>query len=739
MTDRWQFTPNPGCWGWGYETDRSKQPNINLDRGEYYDPTQVSLPGGGILRLSAKKLPALYSCYDGNTLRTFKWKSGMIQTKKGWDDPSDDYVGDWDAGFRYGMFEARIKLPSAKQSFPAFWLYSGPTEIDILEAGKLDEITNNLQDYVLGDQHGSSVGCQKIYNNFSNKNVSTEFHIFSCVWTPTKVTFFLDNREIRTIDSSLIKTYPFNCNIICGLQMWPWFSEDTSMDIDYIRVYRPKNGNYLLSYKSNSDFMHTNVNENPIKIIPIPAKVSSFQSSITSNPNNSNEIFYRGSTDNRIYKSELSKGIWSTTIVPFNYNAAIPNSLVNGNGNVVYNPVHNYILYAGKDNRIQYFTNAQSNNSHWFIDDNFNSKLNLISNEQGAMDVMVDGSIAYRGVDDKIHIFTFNIKKQKWEPLLINHRYGYCSGLPDADYVDGDVVVEKSTNNIIYRGRDGRMQVFYQIIPSVYEHAWIDGNFNSTGFPVSKNPGSIISTDNGFFYRGTDDKLHRYYWNGTAMVHQIASNYTYGNCAGLPDADYIKGNLSYIKQFNFVLYIGRDGRIQRFQIPSGDISSQWSHYWIDDYWNTFDFLSFGSTAPIINFGSLVTSTDGKMIYNNSITDNDGNLAYFKFEPCEILNPACSTTKVHIRDANLPITDNTDSAINELQIYPNPIENEIKFTHNPNIKLNRYVLLTLEGKEVSSGDIDEITNTIDLDNLNPGIYIIRFFDGLVWYSSKVVKQ
>jgi hypothetical protein len=64
--------------GWGYDASSE---NPDLGRGEYYDESLVSLQPNGILRLSATKLSSTYSCYDGNTLRTFTWKSGMIQTK----------------------------------------------------------------------------------------------------------------------------------------------------------------------------------------------------------------------------------------------------------------------------------------------------------------------------------------------------------------------------------------------------------------------------------------------------------------------------------------------------------------------------------------------------------------------------------------------------------------------------------------------------------------------------------
>jgi hypothetical protein len=64
--------------------------------------------------------------------------------------------------------------------------------------------------------------------------------------------------------------------------------------------------------------------------------------------------------------------------------------------------------------------------------------------------------------------------------------------MPDADFVNGDVVVEKETNNIIYRGRDGRLQIFWQSSPFVYQHGWIDDNWGTNAYLVSTDPGSIV-------------------------------------------------------------------------------------------------------------------------------------------------------------------------------------------------------------------------------------------------------
>ena len=246
----------------------------------------------------------------------------MIETKEGWEDPTDGYVGTWDnTGFRYGMFEIRCKIPSPSiGTFPSFWLYGGPTEIDIFEAGDpLNTISNNIFDHP-----NNHFACQNFYEKHSWDDVTTTFHTYSCVWTPTQVTYFYDGRELRTVTNTQVPTYPFNCKIITNLGMNSWASNTTRiMDIDYIKVYKPTSHNYNLSYKTSSEFIH---DEN-LSGLSNFSNISSLNGSIAINNNNVNQIFYRGATDDRLYQATNTNGIWTSAIVAFQA-GYVPNFLL---------------------------------------------------------------------------------------------------------------------------------------------------------------------------------------------------------------------------------------------------------------------------------------------------------------------------------------------------------------------------------------------------------------------------
>jgi hypothetical protein len=208
-------------------------------------------------------------------------------------------------------------------------------------------------------------------------------------------------------------------------------------------------------------------------------------------------------------------------------------------------------------------------------------------------------------------------------------------------------------------------------------------------------------------------------------------------CAGMPDADFVKGNLSYLPSLNFVLYVGRDGRIQRFEIPSNNTSTSWNHYWIDDYWNTFDFTSYNSSS-FNGFASLVTSTDGKMIYNNTWRNNV--LSYFKLEACEVLNLPCNSTNV-IKTQRIENSTDSKEAMNlqKVLVYPNPSLNSVRIECNESYNPVSYEIYNIQGSCLVTNKPYIKNADIDISFLPNGMFIIRTFDGANSINTKFIKQ
>lgn len=91
--------------------------------------------------------------------------------------------------YKYGMFEAKIKVPEGKGFLPAFWMM--PTdenlygqwpkcgEIDIMEVlgDKTDTAHGTLH---FGEPHTQDQGTYVLEEG----DFSDEYHVFSCEWEP---------------------------------------------------------------------------------------------------------------------------------------------------------------------------------------------------------------------------------------------------------------------------------------------------------------------------------------------------------------------------------------------------------------------------------------------------------------------------------------------------------------------------------------------------------------------------
>ena len=233
----------------------------NRYENQYYDSTQVSLHDG-LLYLTAEPLDSplvyRYQLNGADSVRLLHYKSGWLSfrpdfwTRLGLGDGSQ-----WETnrGFAYGLFEIRCRLAPGAGTWPAFWLYSGPSEIDIFEGGDEPYVTkransNNVQ--YLPQDPTQSRASQFFYRQDSGADLTADFHTYSATWTPARVTFFLDGKRIRTVEAAQVPTATSPATVIANLAIlsyanpatWPQTPAGprTALVIDYIRVYKPRPG-----------------------------------------------------------------------------------------------------------------------------------------------------------------------------------------------------------------------------------------------------------------------------------------------------------------------------------------------------------------------------------------------------------------------------------------------------------------------------------------------------------------
>ena len=213
-----------GHW-WTREGDRS---TTTTNEQEAYTPANITVKNG-MLNITAKKQTV---AVNG---KTYDYTSGLVETG------GDQYGYSHKFAFQYGYMEVRIKVPAGQGLWPAFWLwpanYQDPPEIDIMEIlGSEPQETNMTVHYP-----GGNAGYV-----FDGVNLSRNFHIYGCEWTPDYIAWFLDGVEVaRFSDAADVSHQPMYLilNLAVGGD-WPGPVSNSvlpaTMEVDWVRVYQKK-------------------------------------------------------------------------------------------------------------------------------------------------------------------------------------------------------------------------------------------------------------------------------------------------------------------------------------------------------------------------------------------------------------------------------------------------------------------------------------------------------------------
>jgi beta-glucanase (GH16 family) len=217
---RWTF--DVGGDGWG---------NQEL---EYYTrrTENAALDGAGNLAITARA-----EAFSGKSYTSARLKTQGIAT------------------FTRGRFEARIKLPTGKGLWSAFWMLGsdiGPTgwpacgEIDVFE--NLGREPNIVHATIHGPQYSAESGPTAQISLADA--VSNAFHVFAVEWEPQQIAWYLDEQRYATKTSADLPPgarwvfdhpYFLLLNLAVG-GTWPGSPDATTtfpqtMLVDYVHVY----------------------------------------------------------------------------------------------------------------------------------------------------------------------------------------------------------------------------------------------------------------------------------------------------------------------------------------------------------------------------------------------------------------------------------------------------------------------------------------------------------------------
>ena len=176
--------PDPGKWtfdlgggGWG-----NGQLENNTD-----SPDNASLDGEGHLVITARRQALGLSSFTSARLKTL----GQFEQ-------------------RYGRIEARIRLPSGRGVWPAFWMLGADFasagwpacgEIDILEMRGQEPAV------IVGSLHGPGYSAGAAINarfRLQDGRFDEAFHIFAVEWDPNRMTFFVDDEPYQVVTAASV-------------------------------------------------------------------------------------------------------------------------------------------------------------------------------------------------------------------------------------------------------------------------------------------------------------------------------------------------------------------------------------------------------------------------------------------------------------------------------------------------------------------------------------------------------
>ena len=175
-------------WATRYIYNNETMDRFNDEKQRYRDNHVVS---GGVLSLTAKK---------NEGADTFD--SAMIRSHQ---------------TFYYGYYEARVFLPNARGSWPAFWLEADydidgkfwhPPEIDVFEyvINGVEDKPNMLHSNAMSKDKWTPQSYTYVDSSFvlkfqdmiSQEDLNKDWHIAGFVWAPDRIAFFWDGRLIYT-------------------------------------------------------------------------------------------------------------------------------------------------------------------------------------------------------------------------------------------------------------------------------------------------------------------------------------------------------------------------------------------------------------------------------------------------------------------------------------------------------------------------------------------------------------
>ncbi|MBX2837999.1 MAG: glycoside hydrolase family 16 protein [Gammaproteobacteria bacterium] len=187
----------------------------------------------GVLNITASRTPSELTEKFGLEQ---DYISGVLTTEKGFSQ-------------QYGRFEAQLKLPKGKGLWSAFWLLPSfdqwPEGIAILPEIDVMEHLGHEPSTFHTTLHTNQSGELKSYpyDNTVKADLTQDFHLYSVIWTPKDVTWYIDKEKVahHPTPDDFTRPVHFLLNLAVGGD-WPGNPDRTTQfpatySIDYVRAF----------------------------------------------------------------------------------------------------------------------------------------------------------------------------------------------------------------------------------------------------------------------------------------------------------------------------------------------------------------------------------------------------------------------------------------------------------------------------------------------------------------------
>jgi beta-glucanase (GH16 family) len=221
---RWIY--DVGSVGWG-----TNESQFYTDRRE-----NTALDGDGNLVITAHRTAdRSHSCWNGPC----EFSSGRLSTARKFTQ-------------RYGIFEARIKVPPGRAMLPAFWLIGDNIhDVGWPECGEIDimEFPGKERGVIYGSVHGPGYGRGGKYTLPDGRAFSDDFHTFTLHWGPDGLAYSVDGVPYKKITPEDTEGHRWAFDrpffIVVNLAVggkWPGYPEPDAvfpqrMLVDYVHVH----------------------------------------------------------------------------------------------------------------------------------------------------------------------------------------------------------------------------------------------------------------------------------------------------------------------------------------------------------------------------------------------------------------------------------------------------------------------------------------------------------------------